>query len=266
MTTPPRPPAPRPVGGRGLRQRPRHRSGRPVLDPDVVAERALRVLTDAGVEAVTMSRVARELGVTVRAVYHWVPSRAALLEAAVLRAQESLPQPRRTGDWRSDLRRYRDELLEWLDTHPGILDVHLVEDIAAVGPRVLSAHEAGLALFADIGFAPRRARMLLAEFAKWVGATHHFHLRPQRAAAERAGLFERVVADTHTAAVPDAQPLTAAAGTTTLDEQLEDGFAWLLDSIEAALHRSDPDDPDPDDPDPDDPDPDSPAPDRPASG
>lgn len=158
-----------------------------MLDPDVVAEQALALLTGSGVEGVTMARVARELGVTVRAIYHWVPSRAALLEAATLRAQESLPVPERTGDWRVDLRRHRDAMFTWLDTHPGVLDVHLVEGIAAAGPRVLAAHEAGLALFAGIGFAPARARLLYAEYANWVAATHHFHIRPHRRAAAHGG-------------------------------------------------------------------------------
>ncbi|TCK24599.1 TetR/AcrR family transcriptional regulator [Pseudonocardia endophytica] len=231
----------RPVGGRGLRKRPRQRAGRPVLDPDVVAEQALALLTGSGIETVTMARVARELGVTVRAIYHWVPSRAALLEAATLRAQESLPVPARTGDWRADLRRYRDAMFEWLDTHPGVLDVQLVEGIAAVGPRVLTAHEEGLALFADIGFAPRRARLLYAEYANWVAATYHFHIRPHRRTAGGPDVFEQVVTDTHAAARPDAQPLTAAAGVMTLDDRVESGFEWLLDSIEATLSRPDPD-------------------------
>lgn len=235
-TDPPAGPTARTVGGRGLRRRPRHRAGRPVLDPDVIAEHALRLLTESGIEALTMAGVARDLGVTPRAIYHWMPSRAALLEAAALRAQESMPAPRSTGDWRTDLRRYRDEMFDWLDTHPGVLDVQLVEGIPAVGPRVLAAHEAGLALFGDIGFAPRRARLLYAELANWIGGTHHFYLRPLR----RSNLFEQVVDETHAAAQTGTEPLTAAAGTLALDDRIEDGFTWFLDSIESTLTRPEP--------------------------
>ncbi|MCF7553730.1 TetR/AcrR family transcriptional regulator [Pseudonocardia sp. WMMC193] len=233
---PPPHPTARTVGGRGLRRRPEKRAGRPVLDPDVISDHALRLLTESGIDAVTMSRVSRDLGVTVRAIYHWVPSRAALLEAAALRAQETLPVPERSGDWRADLRRHRDAMFAWLDTHPGVLDVQLIEGITAVGPRVLDAHEAGLALFTDIGFGPRRARLLYAEYAGWVGGIHHFYLRPLR----RSNLFEQVVAETHAAAEPRTEPLTTAAGTLALDERIEEGFAWMLDNIESTLGRPEP--------------------------
>lgn len=61
LDPPPRPTT-RTVGGRELRKRPQRRAGRPVLDPDVISEQALRLLTEDGIDAVTMSRVARDLG------------------------------------------------------------------------------------------------------------------------------------------------------------------------------------------------------------
>jgi hypothetical protein len=45
----------------------------------------------------------------------------------------------------------------------------------------------------------------------------------------------------HVAASAQEHPLTVAAGTVTVNEQVEGGFIWLLDSIEAALQRSRPD-------------------------
>jgi hypothetical protein len=68
----------------------------------------------------------------------------------------------------------------------------------------------------------------------------HFYLRPPRRSSGPADVFERVVGDAHAAASAQEHPLTVAAGTVTVDEQVEVGFTWLLDSIEAASSAAGP--------------------------
>jgi AcrR family transcriptional regulator len=218
----------RTVGGAGRRRRPTSRGGRPVLDPDRIARTGLGLLATEGAGALSMGRLARELGVTSRAIYHWIPSRRDLLEAVITKAQLSLPMPVSTGDWRDDLRRYRDDTFAWMDSFPGVTDLILSEGIAVVTPPVLRAQEAGLGLLCGAGLTPRQALVALSEFARWVGAAHRYLI-----AGTNPRLHDDIAAESGqaTTADPESYPLIAAAGAVSIAEQLELGFAWLLESV-----------------------------------
>lgn len=61
----------------------RRRAGRPrqlVLDRDIIARAALDLVTDSGYEALTMSALARRLGVSASALYNHVDSKQELLQ------------------------------------------------------------------------------------------------------------------------------------------------------------------------------------------
>ena len=221
----------RSVGGDGLRRRPTSRAGRPVLDPDRIAEAGLELLVTRGAGAVTMSAVATSLEVTPRAVYHWVPSRRQLLVCIVERAQLFLPIPRDTGDWRGDLTTYRDEVLEWMRRYAGVTELMLAEHLSVVTEPVLTAQEAGLRILVNAGLSPSDALFVLAELARWIGSAHQFLV-----AAGAPSLHGDVARDTaHLMDErPQKYPLIAAAGNLDTGERLERSFAWLLDSVERA--------------------------------
>lgn len=219
----------RPVGGAGLRKRPRQRAGRDVLDPARITEVALALLGTDGSEQVTMARVARELEVTPRAIYHWVPSRRALLEAAVERAQQAMPLPVDTGDWRGDLTRYRDDTFAWLDGHPGIVELSLTEGVTVVSPRVLEAQESGLRLLSErLGLTAQLAHFALSEFSRWVWNAQ-LHLREPAG----TGSYDQAIDGASTLADldPEQYPLITAAEVLPIGDQLELSFALHLDSL-----------------------------------
>lgn len=86
---------------------PRRRPGRPasrVLTRERVLETALELLEQHGIEALTLRAVARALGVDPMAIYHYVPDKSALLEAAAALAYARLPERAgTTGTWRQRL-------------------------------------------------------------------------------------------------------------------------------------------------------------------
>lgn len=62
---------------------PRARRGRPGYDQATLLRRAVEVFNRRGYDATSMGDLAAELGLTKSAIYHHVPSREALLEAAL---------------------------------------------------------------------------------------------------------------------------------------------------------------------------------------
>ncbi len=66
------------------------RRGRPGYDASTVLRRAIEVFNRQGYEATSIGDLARELGVTKSAIYHHVPSKEALLAAALDEALDGL--------------------------------------------------------------------------------------------------------------------------------------------------------------------------------
>jgi AcrR family transcriptional regulator len=68
------------------------RRGRPGYDGPTVLRRAIEVFNRHGYEATSMGDLARELGLTKSAIYHHVPSKEALLAAALDEALDGLSE------------------------------------------------------------------------------------------------------------------------------------------------------------------------------
>lgn len=105
-------PAP-PGAVRDLHRRERRR----LLTEEAIVAAALRITAAQGVAAVTMRRVAEDLGVAASSLYPHVGSRERLVDLAVrevLRGVGPLPD---SGDWRADLRGHVLEVHERLSAH-----------------------------------------------------------------------------------------------------------------------------------------------------
>lgn len=73
------------------------------LDPQRIAEAALALVSERGLEAFTMRAVADALGVTPMALYHHVKDKAELAILVIDAASRGRPLPAPTGQWREDL-------------------------------------------------------------------------------------------------------------------------------------------------------------------
>jgi AcrR family transcriptional regulator len=99
------------------------RRGRPGYDAPTVLRRAIEVFNRQGYEATSMGDLARELGLTKSAIYHHVPSKEALLAAALDEALDELSAAvdaaaqESSGTARERLRRAVQESVEILAAH-----------------------------------------------------------------------------------------------------------------------------------------------------
>ncbi|MGA9315639.1 MAG: TetR/AcrR family transcriptional regulator [Solirubrobacteraceae bacterium] len=125
-------------------------AGRPArFSREAVVDAAERVVSLEGVDALSMRRVARELGCSPMALYRHVHDRDELLVALLDRLAAEMPRPRLPRDPRKRLLVLFRVLYEGLDQSPWVVQVLVRGDLMA--PSVLWLIEEILAAFVAAG-------------------------------------------------------------------------------------------------------------------
>jgi AcrR family transcriptional regulator len=210
------------------------RARRPALSRDIIVDAGIRIADAEGVEAVSIRRIAADLGVRPMSLYTHIESKEDLLtlmrdrvNAEVLLG-EDLP-----GDWRVALtmiaRRTRDVVLR----HRWMVDVHDM----ALGPNALRHLEESLVAVRPLTADPVTAVHVLLAVDRFVlGHVSSSLTRHDATMANKmtGAYLERLLASgdfDELARVVAAGALFA--GEADPDPVFEGGLAWLLDGIEA---------------------------------
>jgi AcrR family transcriptional regulator len=106
----------------GLQARPT-RGPKPALTVAAVVEAAVRIADTEGLAAMSMRRVADELGVGAMTLYRYVPGKGELLDVMLDSVYAELPLRRIEGDWRAKLEEVARENRELCLRHPWTLYV-----------------------------------------------------------------------------------------------------------------------------------------------
>ncbi|RZL84748.1 MAG: TetR/AcrR family transcriptional regulator [Rhodococcus sp. (in: high G+C Gram-positive bacteria)] len=98
----------------------------PLIDRGVVLDTALKLIDESGVDALSIRRLADELGVNGASLYHHFTNKDAILVEATERALKRTPMiildvP--DQDWRSMLLSGATQLLDLLQSHPGLVPI-----------------------------------------------------------------------------------------------------------------------------------------------
>lgn len=98
--------------------------GRPRrLDPDAMVATARRIIEEEGVDALSMRRVAKELGSTPMALYHYVQDKDELLMLTLSGTAAAFPRPELPADPRARLLAVATHLHGILAQLPWVLDI-----------------------------------------------------------------------------------------------------------------------------------------------
>jgi AcrR family transcriptional regulator len=128
------------------------------LSRDLVADRALALADAEGIEAVTIRRLATELGVTPMALYWHFRTKEDLLAGLADRVLDALEIPGRGGDWAVDLRAAMNALVAAMRPHPQV--AQLVTTRIMLHLKGLQLTELALQTLSEAGFAPLPAGQL----------------------------------------------------------------------------------------------------------
>jgi AcrR family transcriptional regulator len=212
---------------------------RPRLDVELIVGTAIALADAEGLDALSMQRIASELGCTAMALYRHVPGKNQLLAAMTDTATGRPPVPAAAKAWRSEVEGWVDALWDLYLRHPWILRAPTLS--APVGPNELAWFEALLSPLHRAGL-DRGDLIPLATFISSAVrdlARVATELDPEGAAAYGRVLAERLN--------PEQFPtLCSLAGGDGLDEAedgdvapiVHHGMQRLLDGIEARAHSA----------------------------
>ncbi len=207
------------------------RPSRPALSRAYIVSTALALIDRDGIAGLSMRRLGAELGVDPMAVYHHLPSKAALFDGVVeaVWAEIGLDSLDATGTWRQQTERFLRRMRAVLRSHPNALPI--LSTRPATAPSTLPILDRALGLLVAAGLRVGDALDMtnclgtftigftIAEVGEPVGGGET--LDPEQALA---GLDPQ--------AAPHIAKALADGYTFRPDEQYELGLAAMLDGFE----------------------------------
>ncbi|MFI6540458.1 TetR/AcrR family transcriptional regulator [Nonomuraea sp. NPDC050547] len=133
----------------GMRQPP-NRGPKPAFTVEEIARAAMDIADTDGLTALSMQRVATQLGFTKMALYRYVSGKAELTAVMIEEAVGDPPDLTATpGGWRGKLQHWAHQLWTTWDRHPWLPGATLGE--RAMGPKEIAWTEVAVAALAETG-------------------------------------------------------------------------------------------------------------------
>jgi AcrR family transcriptional regulator len=211
---------------------PRDRSGEE-LSRERIAATALELVDREGLGALSMRRLAQEMGTGTMTLYGYVRDKDDLLDAVIdAAAAESPAWGAGEGPWRERLATVMRELRRGLERHPALVQLRLRRPIMT--PGALRGTEAGLQALVEAGLdraEASRAFRTLFLYTFGFAAFSTEGRREERRAQVRAA-FAVLPPEDYPLLTSSVEEMADVLGG---DEQFEFGLARLLDGIKARL-------------------------------
>ena len=209
------------------------RGPKPTLTLDRIVEAAVQVADAEGLEALSMRRIATELGTGTMSLYRYVPGKGELLDLMLDRVQRPSENPADLGDggWRSALEALGRATLALYRRHPWLLQVNQSRPI--LGPSALDGMEKILSRIKPMGLTdPELVSAIIMVDGYVVGAarTQLYQQEVER----RTGLTD---AEFWQAQVPTLEKVMASGRYPLLAGLSEDAFGTDFDHFEFGLQR-----------------------------
>nr|WP_202542726.1 TetR/AcrR family transcriptional regulator C-terminal domain-containing protein [Streptomyces sp. SID2563] len=219
------------------REQDRPRRGRkPAFSREAITAAAVAVADAEGIDAVTMRRVAAEVGAGVMSLYSYAPDKETLLDLMIDHVSGELPTDGPlTGDWRADLKTIGRHQRANMLRHPWLPAA--VQARRTLGPRTLAFVEHALAALRPIGLDGAARLEIFAQLTSFVAAQVAYEVgqaraaqNPGRAAAEAVYLAEVAADGSH----PELAEALATAGRPVTPDAMFDRFLTrLVDGLDA---------------------------------
>lgn len=135
------------------------------LDRETILAAAEALLEEVGLSAFTMRGLAARLGCTDMTLYHYYPSRDALLDALLERLLSEVSLDEEEPDWLTALANLQRELWGLFRKHPQALAALLARPLTL--PAIAHCLQAGQSRLIAEGFAPSTARQVLSTLTSY---------------------------------------------------------------------------------------------------
>jgi AcrR family transcriptional regulator len=224
--TVPAPPWRKPV------QRRVRRGPRPQLDRERIVAAALQIVDAEGVAALSVRRLADDLGVTPMSLYWHVADKAELLELVGHAVLAEVELPGRSGAWKAELRDVHRAMLTTFLRHRNTTEILVGR--ARFGPDGLAAFERILVILLDAGFTPEAAfDAYQSLYLFTLGFMTTANRSPEFIAVQRQGAAYMLTLPVED--FPSIRAVTPVIGRRSLEEQFEIGLDVVIEGVAACL-------------------------------
>jgi len=213
-------------------------SGRPRRQPltrQRIVRAALRIMDEEGLQAVTMRRIGRALGVEAMSLYNHVRDKEEILDSICEEVLSEFQVPD-AGDWREAIRAGAGEYRRLLLAHPRVITLMTARKGPVTNVDSLRVYEFALGMFREAGLTPSESLKALNALGSYILGS----------ATMQLGLTISGPADeAHTRAHEDMARLAAAADVpylrecipylaeTNMDDQFEFGLNLFIEAVAA---------------------------------
>jgi AcrR family transcriptional regulator len=142
---------------------------RPQLSRDLIVAAALKVIETDGGDALTMRRVADEIGVSASALYGYVANKEELVQLVLEQIIQEIPVPPEKIDWQDFVRGFAREMYGIFKRHPGV--AQLTMGRVPFGPSMMAGAERMLGELRAAGLPDQVAAFVGDLGSLYVGAT-----------------------------------------------------------------------------------------------
>ncbi len=214
---------------------------RPQLSRELIVSAALKVIETDGGDALTMRRVADEIGVSASALYGYVANKEELVQLVLEQIIQEIPFPPAEaegsgaagaagdgsgGDWQDLMREFAHEMLGIFKRHPGVAGLTMGR--VPFGPSLLRGSEYILGRLRAAGLPDQVVAYVGDLGGLYVGAIAYEQevtpiAEPEKFAAQAAAWLKSLPKDQYPNTVELADLLTSGSA--------EDRFEWGLDVI-----------------------------------
>jgi AcrR family transcriptional regulator len=203
------------------------------LTRDRIVDAALRVMDGEGLEAVSMRRVAREVGVEAMSLYHHVADKEDLLQAICDRIMAGFEFPAEGGTWRERVKAGARSWRRLLQAHPDIMRLFAItHGPSPTSPESLRPTEFALGLIRDAGISDRDTVQAFHVFGGYIQGFVMMEGGSIKGSHDPAGR-DAFIGEIDPAAFPVLSTVGHYFHECSADEQFEFGLELLVRGLEA---------------------------------
>ena len=207
----------------------------PPLNRELIADAALELVDREGLDALTMRRLAAELGIGTMTIYGYFRDKEELLNLVIERTARRYELTAGDGDWRTRLRRLIETMYRSLLEHPSTVQIRSRRPI--LNPGAIRACEAGMTILEDAGLERREAAAAFRLLFTYIFGYAAF------SSYEPSAELRREWRDELSMLPPEEYPLVSGAAGELVNwmagrKPFEAGLDLILDGIEARIERS----------------------------
>ncbi|MEV0298499.1 TetR/AcrR family transcriptional regulator [Nocardia sp. NPDC050710] len=218
------------------------RGPKPGLTLDRIVEAAVHVADTEGLDAVTMRRVATELGTGTMSLYRYLPGKGELLDLMLDRVQRPSAGEGKTTDWRTALHTLAYETLALYRRHPWLLQVNQTRPV--LGPSAIEGMELVLAQIRPMGLTdPELVSVIIMIDGYVVGAARtqvHQQEAERKTGLTDAEFWQAQIPVLEQALASGRYPVMASMSQDSFDPGFDHfgfGLERILDGLEALVTR-----------------------------